>query len=268
MREIIPALACTSGLYIFMCIYSATFHFPPSLTLASSPISPPAPLRQVRRLRSVSARSARFNSTPCGGPACAPLPASPGSNDAGNCGQAEPVVVEPAVRPAPVAAPRTGSAADVNPAPAAEHPSRGLGLVHRVRLLPRLCLIESRCVPVRRTHSHITVHVIQVKPIGLVRTHTCRAFQVLTFPGSAKGMIAVEVAWSEEKRVAEVKGLIRSSPSSTSIFPLRLSRQVVARPLGKTKSIIPRTITTGQESSAIGSPDSLTAGCCSPLLQR
>src|SRR5207244_1337346 len=76
----------------------------------------------------------------------------------------------------------------------------------------------------------VAVHVVQPKPIRLVRAHLACALQVRTLAGPAIGMVAVEVGLRGREGIAEMESLIRRSPTSTTVLPLGLRWQAIFSP--------------------------------------
>ena len=78
-------------------------------------------------------------------------------------------------------------------------------------------LIVIVVVPVATPLRDVPVHVVQPEPVRLVRPH---------FAGSLEVAFA-EVRLGRRENFTEVIGCLRTGPTTTSIFPLRLRRQAV-----------------------------------------
>ena len=133
-----------------------------------------APLRQLRRLRSVSARSARSNSTPFGYVAYAPLACTLTVFPGRNCGETEPGSCDRVARRDRAAVGRPADTAAADPAPAPEHtPGRARSRIwHRVASAcpsagNRNLAEYQSCAPL----PHVAVHVIQPEAVGLNSAH-------------------------------------------------------------------------------------------------
>src|SRR6266542_3039196 len=164
-----------------------------------------------------------------------------------SCGQAEPVAQVPEVRHVPAAVGRPAEpAADVAPATAAQHASRGRDVVHRVRLSSPVCVIKTHRVPVGAPLPHVPVQLVKPPAIRSQTVHRDRAFSIppCRCPFWPR-RITIEIADICRAGLpivlfAEREG--RLAPRAAGIFPLGFRRQLTATPDRETPRIVPRHI--------------------------